>query len=133
MMKTKISFLVCSKNIDGIPAIAIDKVEDRFYIPTFEITQEDVNIDSFICEKCNFLTGGNASYKKNIGDTNIYICGTIVDGDYFSIVFGCYIPRIFEHKNIHWESMSMLVEEDFFDQEYKEQIISCFNYFSREV
>ena len=130
-MKTKISFLVCSKNIDGIPAIAIDKVEDRFYIPTFEITQEDVNIDSFICEKFNFLTGGNASYKKNIGDTNIYICGTIVDGDYFSIVFGCYIPRIFEHKNIHWESMSMLVEEDFFDQEYKEQIISCFNYFSR--
>lgn len=130
-MKTKISFLVCSKNIDGIPAIAIDKVEDRFYIPTFEITQENVNIDSFICEKFNFLTGGNASYKKNIGDTNIYICGTIVDGDYFSIVFGCYIPRIFEHKNIHWESMSMLVEEDFFDQEYKEQIISCFNYFSR--
>jgi hypothetical protein len=130
-MKTKISFLVCSKNIDGIPAIAIDKVEDRFYIPTFEITQEDVNIDSFICEKFNFLTGGNASYKKNIGDTNIYICGTIVDGDYFSIVFGCYIPRIFEHKNIHWESMSILVEEDFFDQEYKEQIISCFNYFSR--
>ena len=130
-MKTKISFLICSKNIDGIPAIAIDKVEDRFYIPTFEITQENVNIDSFICEKFNFLTGGNASYKKNIGDTNIYICGTIVDGDYFSIVFGCYIPRIFEHKNIHWESMSMLVEEDFFDQEYKEQIISCFNYFSR--
>jgi len=130
-MKTKISFLVCSKNIDGIPAIAIDKVEDRFYIPTFEITQEDVNIDSFICEKFNFLTGGNASHKKNIGDTNIYICGTIVDGDYFSIVFGCYIPRIFEHKNIHWESMSILVEEDFFDQEYKEQIISCFNYFSR--
>ena len=126
-MKTKISFLICSKNIDGIPAIAIDKVEDRFYIPTFEITQENVNIDSFICEKFNFLTGGNASYKKNIGDTNIYICGTIVDGDYFSIVFGCYIPRIFEHKNIHWESMSMLVEEDFFDQEYKEQIISCFN------
>ena len=130
-MKTKISFLICSKNIDGIPAIAIDKVGDRFYIPTFEITQENVNIDSFICEKFNFLTGGNASYKKNIGDTNIYICGTIVDGDYFSIVFGCYIPRIFEHKNIHWESMSMLVEEDFFDQEYKEQIISCFNYFSR--
>ncbi len=130
-MKTKISFLVCSKNIDGIHAIAIDKVEDRFYIPTFEITQENVNIDSFICEKFNFLTGGNASYKKNIGDTNIYICGTIVDGDYFSIVFGCYIPRIFEHKNIHWESMSILVEEDFFDQEYKEQIISCFNYFSR--
>ena len=130
-MKTKISFLICSKNIDGIPAIAIDKVEDRFYIPTFEITQENVNIDSFICEKFNFLTGGNASYKKNIGDTNIYICGTIVDGDYFSIVFGCYIPRIFEHKNIHWESMSILVEEDFFDEEYKEQIISCFNYFSR--
>ena len=92
-MKTKISFLICSKNIDGIPAIAIDKVEDRFYIPTFEITQENVNIDSFICEKFNFLTGGNASYKKNIGDTNIYICGTIVDGDYFSIVFGCYMIK----------------------------------------
>jgi hypothetical protein len=130
-MKTKISFLVCSKNIDGIPSIAIDKVDEHFYIPTFEITEENVNIDSFICEKFNFLTGGNASYKKNIGDTNIYICGTIVDGDYFSIVFGCYIPRIFEHKNIHWESMSILVEEDFFDEEYKEQIISCFNYFSR--
>lgn len=130
-MKTKVSFLICSKNIDGIPSVAIDKVDEHFYIPTFEITEENVNIDAFICEKFNFLTGGNASYKKNIGDTNIYICGTIVDGDYFSIVFGCYIPRIFEHKNIHWESMSILVEEDFFDEEYKEQIISCFNYFSR--
>lgn len=130
-MKTKISFLVCSKNKDGIPSIAIDKFENRFYIPTFEITQENVNIDSFICEKFNFLTGGNANYKKNIGDTNIYICGTIVDGDYFSIVFGCYIPKVFEHENIHWESMSLIVEEDFFDEDYKDQIISCFNYFSR--
>ena len=130
-MKTKISFLVCSKNNDGIPSIAIEKNEDKFCIPTFEIKQEDLNIDSFICEKFNFLTSGNANYKKNVGDTNIYICGTIVQDDSFSIVFGCYIPKTFEHKNIHGESMSLVVEENFFDEEYKDQIISCFNYFSR--
>lgn len=130
-MIIKVSFLICSRDKNGIPSISIQKENDVNIIPTFKYEDNKIDIDSFICNKFNFLTGGNANYKNNVGDTNIYICGTIVEQESFSIVFGCYIPKTFDNQKIVWQSMSYIVEEDFFEEKYKDQIISCFNSFSR--
>lgn len=129
-MKISISFLICSREKNNIPIVAVNKVNNVYQLPTFDF-DESSDIDIFVKNKFKELTSFDAKFKSIEGWVNIFICGTIINLDSSSIVYACYAPEIFENKDVEWKSMSLILEDNVFESSYSDQVISCFNYFSR--
>lgn len=130
-MKIKISFLVCAREINKEPVIAIQKNNINHELPTFNFDREDSNIDLFVKDKFKELTSFDAKFKDIEGWVNLFICGTIVDLDSSCIVYACYLQEPFNKENIEWKTISSVLENKIFESKYTQQVISCFNYFSR--
>jgi hypothetical protein len=129
-MKISVSFLICSREKNNEPIVAVKKVNDKYQLPTFDFDNLS-DIDNFVKDKFKELSSFDAKFKSIDGWVNIFICGTIVDLDSSSIVYACYAPETFENKNGEWKSMSLILEDGVFESSYTDQVISCFNYFSR--
>lgn len=129
-MKISVSFLICSREKNNEPIVAVKKVNDKYQLPTFDFDGLS-DIDNFVKDKFKELSSFDAKFKSIDGWVNIFICGTIVDLDSSSIVYACYAPETFENKNGEWKSMSLILEDGVFESSYTDQVISCFNYFSR--
>lgn len=130
-MKIKTSFLVCAREINKEPVIAIQKNKDNNELPTFVVDEEYLNIDFFVRDKFKELTSFDAKFKDIEGWVNLFICGTIVDLESSSIVYACYLQDPFEKEKIEWKTISSVLENKIFEDKYTQQVISCFNYFSR--
>lgn len=130
-MNAKISFLVCSREINKEPVIAIYKKDNTFELPTFNFNNENSNIDLFVKEKFKEFSSFDAKFKDIEGWVNLFICGTIIDSNSFSIVYACYLQETFEKENIKWMSISSVLENKIFESKYTKEVVHCFNYFSR--
>ena len=130
-MKIKTSFLVCAREINKEPVVAIQKNKENNELPTFVVDEEYLNIDFFVRDKFKELTSFDAKFKDIEGWVNLFICGTIVDLESSSIVYACYLQDPFEKENIEWKTISSVLENKIFEGKYTQQVISCFNYFSR--
>ena len=130
-MKIKVSFLVCAREINKEPVIAIQKNKINNELPTFSFDREDSNIDLFVNDKFKEFTSFDAKFKDIEGWVNLFICGTIIDLDSSSIVYACYLQDTFEKENIEWKTISSTLENKIFEDKYTKEVISCFNYFSR--
>jgi len=130
-MKIKISFLVCARGINKEPVIAIQKNKNNNELPTFNFNREDSNIDLFVIDKFKELTSFDAKFKDIEGWVNLFICGTMIDLNSSSIVYACYLQDSFEKENIEWKTISSVLENKIFESKYTQEVISCFNYFSR--
>lgn len=128
-MKISVSFLICSKEKNN-PIVAVTKTNDIYQLPTFDFDGLS-DIDIFVKNKFKILSSFDAKFKSIDGWVNIFICGTIVSLDSSSIVYACYAPETFENNDIEWKSMSLVLEDVVFESWYADQVISCFNYFSR--
>ena len=130
-MKTKISFLMCAREINKEPVIAIQKNKNSNELPTFNFDRQDSNIDLFVKDKFKELSSFDSKFKDINGWVNLFICGTIVDLDSSSIVYACYLQEPFEKENIEWKTISSILENEIFEDRYTQEVIFCFNYFSR--
>lgn len=130
-MKIKVSFLVCAREINKEPVIAIQKNKINNELPTFVFDRQDSNIDLFVKDKFKELTSFDAKFKDIDGWVNLFICGTMIDLDSSSIVYACYLQDTFEKENIEWETISSVLQNKTFENKYTQEVICCFNYFSR--
>jgi hypothetical protein len=130
-MKIKVSFLICAREINKEPVIAIQKIKTNNELPTFNFDREDSNIDLFVKDKFKELTSFDAKFKDIEGWVNLFICGTMVDLDSSTIVYACYLQESFEKESIEWKSISSVLENKIFEDKYTQEVICCFNYFSR--
>lgn len=128
-MKIGISFLICSREKND-PIVAVQKTNSTYQLPTFDFDGLS-DIDTFVKNKFKEFSSFDAKFKSIDGWVNIFICGTIVSSDSSSIVYACYAPETFKNNNIEWKSMSLVLEDGVFESSYSDQVISCFNYFSR--
>ena len=130
-MKIKISFLICAREINKEPVVAIHKNNLNNELPTFDFEINDSNIDLFVKDKFKELTSFDAKFKDVEGWINLFICGTLIDADSSSIVYACYLQEAFEKESIEWKTISSVLENKIFEDKYTQQVIYCFNYFSR--
>lgn len=129
-MKISISFLICSRDTNNEPIVAVIKKDNVYKLPTFDL-DESSDIDTFVKNEFKNFSSFDAKFKSINGWVNIFICGTIIDSNSSSIVYACYAPEFFEKKDVEWKSMSSILEDSVFEPSYSDQVISCFNYFSR--
>ena len=129
-MKISVSFLICSREKNNEPIVAVKKINNSYQLPTFDFDNLS-NIDIFVKNKFKEFSSFDAKFKSIDGWVNIFICGTIVDLESSSIVYACYAPETFENNDVEWKSMSSILEDGVFESSYSDQVISCFNYFSR--
>ena len=100
-------------------------------LPTFEADDSVLDIDLFVKDKFKEFTSFDAKFKDVDGWVNLFICGTIVNSNTSSIVYACYLQETFEKDGVQWKSISSILENGVFEQDYTKQTIFCFNYFSR--
>lgn len=130
-MKINVSFLICAREINSEPVIAIENKNGNYMLPTFEADDSVLDIDLFVKDKFKEFTSFDARFKDIDGWVNLFICGTIVNSNTSSIVYACYLQETFEKDDVQWKSISSILENGVFEQDYTKQTIFCFNYFSR--
>ncbi|NBQ16729.1 hypothetical protein EBU24_00235 [bacterium] len=130
-MNIKVSFLICAREVNKEPVIAIKKNKDNYELPTFDFYKDDSNIDIFVKDKFKEFSSYDANFKDIEGWVNLFICGTIVDLNSSSIVYACYLQEPFEKEDIEWKTISSVLENKIFENKYTQEVIYCFNSFSR--
>ena len=130
-MKINVSFLICAREINSEPVIAIENKNGNYMLPTFEADDSVLDIDLFVKDKFKEFTSFDAKFKDINGWVNLFICGTIVSSNTSSIVYACYLQETFEKDGLQWKSISSILENGVFEKDYTKQTIFCFNYFSR--
>lgn len=131
-MKTHISFLFYQESDDNEPYTFFKKVnENKYELPTYEVPEEENNIDKFISEKFKSITNVYPIIKNNDGWINIFLTTTLVYDNKSSFLYMCKIPLLIELKEFEKIKMSEILNLQNIDKEYLDQIIDGFNYIHR--
>lgn len=127
-MSFRVSFLFCQDSNDNEPCIIFYKNEyNKYEIPTFEMPENEYDVDKFVLNKFKEITGVNAIDKKGNGWINLFLTGTIVFNKKYSFVYTCKIPPQIKIENSSKIKMSTLLNSEDIEKDYLNEIIYSFN------